>query len=52
MQTTMTNDQINAYNELGQMIMTATGCSSDEATEKILSIMGGMVEVLDEGVLS
>ncbi|MFT6835102.1 MAG: hypothetical protein ACJA0H_001136 [Francisellaceae bacterium] len=48
----MTKDQKEAYNEMGQLIMDKTGCSSEEASKQIEMLMQGMLDSLNEGVLA
>ena len=47
----LTPDQIAAYNEMGQLLMTSLGISSEKASEMIEEIMTGMLESLESGIL-
>ena len=45
---TTTAEQIEAINAACQMIMDATGCTSDEAMEQLTSIFEGMNDILSK----
>jgi len=47
----MSEQQIKAYNEMGQMLMDKLGCTSQEAKKMIQGIMDDILESLNNGVL-
>ena len=48
----MNEDQIKAYNEMGQLIMDKTGCTSEEAAKQINDLAQEMLASLNKGILS
>ncbi len=50
--TELTESQADGFNSLCSLVMKATGCSSYEATEKVICLMEEMLKSLNEGILA